>query len=192
MKIINCFYYKKCLLIFCLFFSFGVVNAQNTIDSFFGLNLGMSYTQVINRLNSQAIHYERKNSSKEEYLHLSNVQLGDCVFETLNLAFENGKLVRGSFFNDDAAGGNPDAPAFYRVARNAREFKNTFNIMYANLLSKYGEPQIANGEQYIWIKANKLTLDYTYTDEYDGPYVRFANTMIRVRYQLSNGNSANY
>lgn len=162
------------------------------VDSFYGLRLGMSKTQVVNKLENQGISFERKSGSGGEYLHLSNVQLGDCMFQTLNLSFKNGKLISGAFFSDDGAGGNPEAPAFSRVASSASGFKSTFNTMYANLSSKYGNPQIADGEQYIWIRGNKLTLDYTYTDEYDGPYMRQARTMVRVLYQLSDSNSSNY
>lgn len=167
-------------------------NAQNVISSFYGFKLGMTESQVINSLSQRSINYERKHDSTNNYLQIKNVKLGDCNFQTLNLILKNGKLVRGVFYSDDAAGGNPEAYAFSRMEQSAREYKNDFNLMYANLSAKYGAPNVSDSDQYIWIKQNKLTISYSYNDNYDSPYMRQAWTNVRVVYELIDSASVNY
>lgn len=166
--------------------------AQNKIESFYGLKLGMTKSQVSSALSRQSITYKRESDSSKDYFLVSRPRLGNSTFQRLVLHFNNGILCRGVFVSDESAGGYPEAPGFTTVQNSAGTFKSIFNQMYVNFCSKYGDPQVSDENEYIWIKGNKLTLEYLSEDYYDGPYMRQARTMVRVQYELNNNNSSNY
>lgn len=173
----------------------GYANAQSRIDNFYGLRLGMTKSQVVSVLNSKSKKYEQKSNRNDEiYFQLKNVKLGDCTFNISNLIFDDGILVRGVFFSDDSRILDPNFDGHFisQIENSAKTYKSVFNRMYVNFASKYGEPQISDENEYIWINGNKLTLDYVFSDETIDQYSHLITAMVRVRYELMNSRSSDY
>lgn len=183
---------KVLFLCILIAFSTGSIDAQSRVQTFFGIELGMAKSQVTRTLKQRSIPYDIEYRNGREYFEMKNIELAGYYFDTGILSFKNGILVLGLFYKLTDAGGNPSGSAFSAVERNAKTYKNMFNDLYSIFATKYGEPRIAEDEQYIWTKGNKLKLEYKYTDSYDSPYMRQAMTQVSVLYTLNSPTGTDY
>ena len=181
--------YFSILTCFLLFLGYQNLQAQSKIEGFYGLRLSMPKNQVTSILNSKSKTYKQTESGN---LRIDNAQLGDIEFDALIVGFKNGIVTFGRFFCDDGAGGYPEGAAFSRVENNGKRYKAIFNQMYANFISKYGEPQVSSDDEYIWINKNKITLSYIYQDYYDAPFMRQSRANVCIEYELIDSNSTDY
>lgn len=171
------------------------VFSQSQIGAFYGVKLGMPKYEVKSKLESQGrtvVVKSTKSEYKPEYYLVKSPKLGDVVFDELRLFFSGSKLVKAIFINDDGAGGMPSADAFNRVERNGSRYKKMFNQMRSSFTSKYGSPDVEDDGELIWMKGNKLTLQYIFSDVMESDFMRQSRAMVAVIYQLSDSGSSNY
>ncbi len=167
-------------------------NAQTQIGSFYGVKLGMTVSEVKSAISRQGKTLTQ-SSRNPNFYSLKSPAVGDFTFDEAFFEFKNSKLYRGGFLSRDGAGGMPSAAQFNVVERKASNYKKIFNAMRANLISKYGEPMMDDGNEVIWQKGgNKLTLSYDYTDETGNDFWRKSNTYVSMEYVNIGSNSSNY
>lgn len=155
--------------------------------SFYGVRLGMSSSEVKSVLEAKGKEYQTTTPSKptnyDYFLKISNPRIGDTSFENAIFYFKDGKLTEGRFYCSDDAGGNPNAFAFDRVEKNAQDYYKTYQTMYANLVSKYGQANVSNDTRHIWIKSQyKIELHYAYDDHMEYGVSRQARAFLALVY----------
>lgn len=182
------------LLLVQLFFATGVF-AQAQIGSFYGLKLGMTITEVRSALSSQGKTLIDATSVQAGKYYTKDIKLGDSSFELLYLYFSDSKLISGEFFNgfwrDISSGPEYAISQLYSQYQSlAREYKVIFNSMKYNLISKYGNPVIDDGDVVIWRKGtNQIKMQYLDREAQGFPHE--IETQVRIKYEIVN-NSSNY
>ena len=68
-----------CIVCMCCFLCIGKMSAQNKIEGFYGLKLGMSKSEVISILRSKSINYKIEDSA----IRIHNVTFAKQSFESL-------------------------------------------------------------------------------------------------------------
>lgn len=177
-----------CIVCMCCFLCIGKMSAQNKIEGFYGLKLGMSKSEVISILRSKSINYKIEDSA----FIIHNVTFANQSFESLYLGFKNSKLRVGTFRCSDNRVGDPNGFFFNEMSQRARQYRGVFDQMYSIFLSKYGTPQISNDNQYVWINKNQISLEYEFEDNMESPYTRLVRTAVYVIYKLIDNNSTDY
>jgi hypothetical protein len=150
---------KFVVLLFIQLFFTTVVLAQVQIGSFYGLELGMTMSEVRSALSSQGKTME----SKEDYYRVDSPKLGDITFDALWLYFKDSKLAKAEFFCFYGKAPFPNDSwydqAVDMVSSKAQKYKMIYDDMHLNLVSKYGKPQIDGDEKAVWRKGmNQITL----------------------------------
>lgn len=164
--------------------------SQENITGFYGLKFGMTSAQVRTALQSKGntLGPQKTKNGLIQCDVQGGVTLSGIRFKGLALCFQNDKLVEGTFYSSDGAGGNPaNTAVFQRVSNSANLYANEYMTLKAGLLSKYGDPNTTQEtntkHNSIWMKNGyRIDLEYQFEDYYDSPYMRQAYAAVRLRY----------
>jgi hypothetical protein len=169
------------------------VNAQTSIGTFYGLELGQSMASVESTLRNKGLTYTEKVSDIQEYkgyplIQVTKAKLGSVTFERLNLVFVENKLVWGGFVSF-VRGEYATWHNMYSVHMNtfndlSSKYEKEYYETKMNLISKYGSPQVNNDAMAIWRQGRyQITIYYEYNKNIDANSAH-VNSRVGVEYSL--------
>lgn len=184
---------KRAFLITCVMFICMTVNAQTSIGTFYGLELGQSKASVESTLRNKGLTYTEQVSDIQEYkgyplIKVTKAKLGSVTFERLILIFVENKLVYGSF-SSSIVGEYGTWHDMYSAHMNtfnhlSSKYEKEYYETKMNLISKYGSPQVNNDAMAIWRKGRcQITVSYEYTKNIDAN-AAYVNSRVGVQYRL--------
>ena len=143
----------------------------------------MTFSEVESVISEKGKTINQSSSTHNLYI-VDNPELAGYTFNRLSLKFNDSGLCSGVFFSESSAGGSPSADTFVYVERSAKYFKQIFNAMHSNYISKYGEPLIEEDEEVIWqTNQNQIILQYSFSDVMESEWMRQSRTYIKIQYK---------
>lgn len=178
------------LILFCAISIF-TANAQPRISSVYGVNLGDSESVVSSKISG----IWKTNSKGQKYYVSKNPTLGRCSFDDVTFWFKNGELrtVNFSCFVLGEDWGEYFNPAGYNFAKSKQDvFRKKYDIMKLDLIQKYGQPYIDNGDECIWQSFDsEIRLYYEFTDTINVNNNPECTCQVAVTYKTTTG-AVNY
>ena len=184
---------KRAFLITCVMFICMTVNAQTSMGTFYGLELGQSKASVESTLRNKGLTYTEQVSDISEYkgyplIKVTKAKLGSVTFERLILIFVENKLVYGNFVSFVGGDYGTWHDMYSTYMNTFDHFSSKYEKEYyetkMNLISKYGSPQVNNDAMAIWREGRyQITVFYEYIKNIDANTAH-VNSRVGVQYRL--------